>query len=212
MTGGVISAGALAFRHEDRSRVSTLSAFVKTHHYSKACPPGMHWFGAYHKERLVGVLLFRKPSLPKTAKAYDVELELSRAVLLDEAGKNSESRFIGWALRWLGAQTPVRAVISFADPRFGHVGTIYKASNWEYLGKEKGHGTRRIVVDGEWLHSKTAYDRWGLSGAALIKHLAPQEVKIVVCPPKHVYRYALARTPPLQVNRKRISGNKGKKP
>ena len=139
----------------------------------------------------MGVLLFRKPSLPKTGAAYGCDLELSRAVLLDRAGKNSESRFIGWALRWLGKNTDKRAVISFADPRFGHVGTIYKASNWEYLGLEKGHGTRRIVVDGEWLHSKTAYDRWGMSGANLIDHLAPSKVEIVVCPPKHVYQYSL---------------------
>lgn len=138
-------------------------------------------------------MMFRKPSLPNTGGAYRCDLELSRLVMLDKAGKNSESRFIGWALRWLKKNTDKHAVISFADPRFGHVGTIYKASNWEYLGHEKGHGTRRIVVDGEWLHSKTAYDRWGMSGANLIARLAPRTVEIVVCPPKHVYRYALRK-------------------
>jgi len=168
-----------------------LSAFVKQHHYSKACPPGAHWFSASARGELVGVLLFRRPSLPNTRTGYDCDMELSRCVLLDHAGKNSESRFIGWALRWLKKNTDSRAVISFADPRFGHVGTIYKASNWQPLGKEKGHGTRRIVVDGEWLHSKTAYDRWGMSGANLVQHLAPRKVDIVVCPPKNVYRFQL---------------------
>lgn len=186
-----IPAHALTFEKPENWRAPALSAFVKQHHYSKACPPGMHWFSAWHGSELVGVMLFRKPSLPKTGKAYGVTLELSRVVLLDEAGKNSESRFIGWALRWLRKHTDHAAVISFADPRFGHVGTIYKASNWQYLGREVGHGTRRIVVDGEWLHSKTAYDRWGMSGANLIAHLHPRKVEVVVCPPKNVYRYFL---------------------
>ena len=187
----LIPARALTFEKPAAWRAPALSAFVKQHHYSKACPPGMHWFSAWHGAELVGVMLFRKPSLPKTGAAYGCDLELSRVVLLDKAGKNSESRFIGWALRWLKKHTDKQAVISFADPRFGHVGTIYKASNWHYLGREKGHGTRRIVVDGEWLHSKTAYDRWGMSGANLIAHLAPRKVEVVVCPPKNVYRYAL---------------------
>ena len=111
--------------------------------------------------------------------------------MLDRAGRNSESRFIGWALRWLRKNTDHKAVISFADPRFGHVGTIYRASNFVYLGREVGHGTRRIVVDGEWIHSKTAYDRWGMSGAGLKEYLAPRKVEIITCPPKHVYRYGL---------------------
>ena len=186
-----IPAKALSPYHGTPEQVPGLRAFIKANHYSKTCPPGMHAFGADFEGRLVGASLFRKPSLPKTSFAYMVDLELSRLVMLDEAGKNSESRFIGFSLRWLRANTSARAVISFADPRFGHVGTVYRASNWEFLGKEQGHGTRRIIVDGEELHSKTAYDRWGMSGSALIAHLAPRKVEILVCPPKNVYRYSL---------------------
>lgn len=186
-----IAPNDLAFLHIEPTKASSPRKFIRDNHYSKSCPPGMHWFSAWYKTEMVGAMLFRKPSLPRTGAAYDCDLELSRLVMLDEAGRNSESRFIGWALRWLRKHTDKRAVISFADPRFGHVGTVYKASNWEFLGQERGHGTRRIVVDGEWLHSKTAYDRWGMSGANLIEHLAPRKVEIVVCPPKNVYRYAL---------------------
>lgn len=146
-------------------------------------------FGAEFEGGLVGAMLFRKPSLPKTRAAYDVDLELSRLVMLDCAEKNSESRFMGWALRWLRKHSSARTFISFADPRFGHEGVIYRAANWEYLGHERGHGTRRIIVDGEELHSKTAYDRWGCSGAKLVELLPTRKVEVLVCPPKHVYRY-----------------------
>jgi len=186
-----MEARELSFAHVDRSSAPTHRDFVREHHYSRACPPGMHWFSALYEGKVVGAMLFRRPSLPKTREAYGVDLELSRLVMLDEAGRNSESRFIGWALRWLRRNTKCSAVISFADPEAGHSGIVYRASNWEYLGREKGHGTRRITVDGEVLHSKTAYDRYGASGSSLIQLLAPKKVVIRVCEPKHVYRYAL---------------------
>jgi hypothetical protein len=192
-----VKARDLKFHALPYARAPGHREFVRAHHYSKACPPGKHWFSAWHADQLVGVMLFRKPSLPKTGLAYGVDLELSRLVLLDAAGKNSESRFIGFALRWLTKNTQHAAVISFADPRAGHEGTIYRAANFEFLGHEKGHGTRRIIVDGEELHSKTAYDRWGKSGSALIAHLAPRKVEILVCPPKNVYRYNLRTRPAL---------------
>ena len=185
----MIPAKELTFTRE--ADPAPLRDFIRQHHYSRACPPGRYLFGAWHDGRLVGGMLFRKPSLPKTGVAYSCDLELSRLVMLDEAGRNSESRFIGWSLRWLRRWTYSRAVISFADPRHGHVGIVYRASNWEYLGVEKGHGTRRIIVDGEEIHSKTAYDRWGQSGAGLAALLHPREVSILVCPPKNVYRYVL---------------------
>jgi len=144
-----------------------------------------------HEGRTVGAALFRKPSLPKTAACYGATLELARLVMLDEAERNSESRFLGFMLRALRRVDRTLVCVSYADPLAGHDGTIYRASNWTYVGLEKGHGTRRIIVDGERLHSKTAYDRWGCSGSKLKEMLHPREVRIEVCPPKHVYTYAV---------------------
>lgn len=169
----------------------TASAFVRKHHYSKKCPPAQFYFGIDWNTKLVGVATFRRPSLPKIQEAYGADIELSRLVLLDEVPKNSESRFIGWCLRWLKRNSSCRKVISFADPRQGHRGIIYRASNFSYLGEEKGHGTRRILVDGEEIHSKTAFDRWGCSGARLKKLLPTRKVEIIVNPKKHVYTYLL---------------------
>ena len=170
-------------------RVSTGSAvraLISSGHYSGKCPPSTYYFGAYYNDVLLGGLAFRKPSLPKIANGYGVDLELSRLFIDDIAGRNSESRFIGWALRYLKKHTDTRAVISYADPFYGHVGTIYKAANFEYLGLEKGHGTRLLFVNGEMIQAKTAYDRWGASGKNLEAILGvPVEVKVM--PKKHVW-------------------------
>lgn len=165
--------------------------FVCQHHYSGKCPPSKFYFSAKVNNQRVGVCVFNIPQLPKIAKCYGVDLELNRLVLLDDCPKNSESRFIGWALRWLRKNTQYKKVISYADPRFGHRGTIYRASNFEYLGLERGSGTRRIFVDGVEYHSKTAFGKWGCSGAGLKKILPKSEVRVEVMPKKHVYTFSL---------------------
>lgn len=137
--GGAIPTSALHFRTSDSTEPRK---FISQIHYSKSCPPGKFYFVAESQSRIVGALVFRKPSLPKVEKAYGADLELVRLAMLDGCQKNSESRFIGWALRWLKKQTRHRRVVSFSDPRFGHRGGIYRASNsntsaWR-LGTEPG--------------------------------------------------------------------------
>ena len=155
-------------------------------HYSGKCPPATYYFSASFQGRVLGAMTFRKPSLPNISAGYGADIELSRLFISDEAGKNSESRFIGWCLRYLAKNTSVKTVISYADPFFGHKGTIYAASNFTYYGLEKGHGTRLLVVNGETLQAKTAYDRWGASGKNL-EQILGIPVKVKVMPRKHVW-------------------------
>lgn len=192
-----IKAADLEFYCLDSGSTETrqLRSFIKDTHYSGSCPPGHFYFRADYMGQIVGAAVYRKPSLPNTKNAYSADIELSRLVLIDECGKNSESRFIGFQLRWLKKNSEFSKVVSFADPRHGHKGVIYRASNFEYLGYEKGHGTRKVYVDGEELHSKTAYDRYGCSGAKLQKLLPDMVVEIKVMPPKHVYVFPLKKLP-----------------
>lgn len=61
-------------------------------------------------------------------------LELRRLVTLDSTPKNTESYFIGHTLRWLKRNTDVKVIVSYADPNYGHEGTIYRATNFEHVG------------------------------------------------------------------------------
>jgi hypothetical protein len=47
----------------------------------------------------------------------------------------------------------VKMIVSYADTEQGHLGTIYQATNWKYVGVSKGHAY--YVVNGKRLHSKT---------------------------------------------------------
>ena len=61
--------------------------------------------------------------------------DLRRLGCIDDTPKNTESYFIGKVLKWIRDYTDVDFIISYSDPTVGHVGTIYKASNFTLLGR-----------------------------------------------------------------------------
>jgi len=115
--------------------------------------------------------------------------ELMRLVLLDEVPKNSESKFIAWCIRWLKKNTNLVGLISFADPKFGHSGIIYKASNWTYCGLQK-QDRPRLIINGTELHPRMAYNRHGTSSVKQLKEMG-LNIKMLPREPKHRYVYLL---------------------
>lgn len=85
-------------------------------------------------------------------KEEDV-IELRRLVCVDNTPKNTESYFIGNSLRWLRKNTSHKIVVSYSDLEHGHLGIVYRASNFEFKGFLKG--ARVIVYEGKQYHDKT---------------------------------------------------------
>ena len=187
--------------HYLRIGKSAASSFVKKHHYSHSHPGGIDFcFGIRQEDVLVGASMFGyMAGNPKgmcvcegieDASRYR---ELMRLVLIDELPKNSESRFIGWCLRWLKKHTELAAIISFADPKYGHTGVIYKASNWIYTGMQKPDRPRIFLEHTDLfgtyekeIHPRQAVDTFGSSSREAIgkSRLSPRE-------PKHRFVYFL---------------------
>ena len=63
-------------------------------------------------------------------------VELTRVWCMNDAPRNTESRIIGQSLKLLPKE--IKLVISFSDTSQGHCGLIYQATNWYYLGCNKG--------------------------------------------------------------------------
>ena len=105
---------------------------------------------------IVGAALFGKPAMAGQATPYTKNgehlTELRRFVMIDDTPRNSESYSIGRMLKWLKKHTDVDVVLSYADPNAGHSGTIYKATNFEYVGRTSK--TRVIVYNGKTYHDK----------------------------------------------------------
>jgi hypothetical protein len=128
--------------------LNEIRGFIETHHYSHNINgvKVTYCFKVEYEGKLVGAVLFGAMSTTAwkkfSTKEKDV-LELRRLVLLDEAGKNCESRVIGFCLRYIRKNDKsIKVIVSYADPNHGHSGIIYKASNFEYLGRsspDKGY-------------------------------------------------------------------------
>ncbi len=167
------------------------------HHYLHSMPGGTQSsLGAFVEDRLLGVLtLGVGPSnahrLVEKAAPTDC-VTLTRLWLSDELPKNSESRVLGIALRSLGSATSFKFVATYADPNVEHVGTIYQATNWIYIGESQAMPLLDFG-DGVGRHTRSVARKYGTHS---LKYLRKHGLTVKKIPQarKHRYIYFLDRT------------------
>ena len=78
--------------------------------------------------------------------------------------------------------------MSFADPAAGHVGTIYQAAGFLFMGTTEPE--RYFELDGVRIHPRSASSRFGSNSVA---HLRRTGLAVVarISPPKYRYAYVL---------------------
>jgi hypothetical protein len=115
--------------------------FVETHHYSKSVAglTPSYCFRIMFQDRMFGVAIFGIPAMKQTIDCYGENgtvnmVELRRFVMIDEAPRNSESYCLSRMFRTL-KKKGVERILSYSDPNYGHVGTIYKAVGFRCLGQ-----------------------------------------------------------------------------
>ena len=100
--------------------------------------------------------------------ARDEYLELNRMWLADALPRNSESRAVSFAIRYIKRRYPKVAWIqSFADERCSRQGVVYQACNFLYCGE---HLTKFYELDGEWYHQQ-AMTTYGHRAGPKARHL-----------------------------------------
>jgi len=114
--------------------------FLWKYHYIKSKRlPIVKSYGLYLNDSLMGVCVFgHSASVGATNILNGKGLELIRFCLVNNLKKNTASFFMSKCLKLLNKDKPeLSGVISFADTSI-HLGTIYKATNWEGVGTSKG--------------------------------------------------------------------------
>jgi len=177
--------------------------FIEQHHYTHSLNgvTATHCFCVTHGGRLVGAMVYGRMATTawkKFGKKESEVLELRRLVFLDEVGKNSESRFIAWTLRWMKKNEPgIEVIVSYADPAHGHEGGIYRASNFEYQGLSGRDVAYLDPETGKRHHSRSLRVRTRRGGEykPFVKRLRRKQalgllVKVEL-PRKHRYVYRL---------------------
>lgn len=134
-------------------------SFIEKHHYSKNIN-GVKTslcVGLYKNFYLVGACLFGRISTTAWKRFADQEckvIELRRLVLVDEMPHNTESWFVSRSIKLVKEKlSEVEVIVSYADPNFGHVGFIYQALNFIYIGKTNKDKIL-ITPEGKYYHSR----------------------------------------------------------
>lgn len=134
------------------------AAFACKHwHYSRCVPAGkLIKYGVWEAGEFIGVVLYGRGSNKNLAASFDVDVteicELVRIALRQHAAP--VTRIVAESLRQLTDTNPgLRVVLSYADPDQQHVGRIYQAGNWVYLGRTEP--AQEYIVNGERMHGRS---------------------------------------------------------
>lgn len=140
--------------------VRQIGSFVEKWHYSKNVNGLISDFCfrlLNEKGELIGAMIYGKIAMRGVWKKYvdneDDLIELRRLVCIDDTPKNTESFFISKTIKWLLWNTNIKKIISYADNTHGHTGTIYKASNFDFVGETMSG--KVIEYKGKRYHDKT---------------------------------------------------------
>ena len=118
----------------------TIKQFIEEHHYSHSINglKTSFCFALYDSLDMVGAVLFGGLSTTAWKKYGSSEgsvIELRRLVISDHMPRNTASWFVSRALKYIKVNSAVEIVVSYADPLYSHVGYVYQACNFIYIGK-----------------------------------------------------------------------------
>jgi hypothetical protein len=185
--------------------LKTVRKFIEENHYSHNINGVTitQCFAVLYNNRIVGGAIYGLVSTTAWKKFSDDTykvLELRRFVLSDGCGKTSESYVISKTLKWIKQNLPnVDTIVSYADPEYNHTGTIYRASNFEYLGLGKSTKVFYDTETGKTYHPRTLSTKYKGDYQPFVKRLKEKEknglLKIINRSGKHCFIYKLKRKP-----------------
>jgi hypothetical protein len=130
---------------------------VKNHYSKKFYNATYIHLGVFICGELLGVLQYGYAMNPASCGSVvegtqmDEYLELNRMWLDDKAERNSETKAIGYSLRYIRSKfSKIKWIQSFADERCGCFGIVYQAASFSFYGE---HVSTFWTVDGEVYHN-----------------------------------------------------------
>lgn len=173
--------------------------FIETYHYSKSingCKV-TKCFALYRDDEIVGAVLFGPVATTAWKKYGESEqeiIELRRLVTLDDLPRNTCSWMLSKCIKILRQEGIYKKCVSYADPRHGHCGYVYQASNWNYEGTTQPD-TVLVTPEGREYHSRALRTKYKGDYKPFVKRLREMmdngELKTINIPGKHIYTYNL---------------------
>jgi hypothetical protein len=119
--------------------------------------------GCFYKDELIGVALFAGMTRNQTVNRLLLKSNQCRELIRFCISpyfhnKNLGSWFLSKSISLLHSRIPeLLALVTFADTTVGHVGILYKATNFEFDG-QCGHSYCWLGTEGFIMHKKTMWD------------------------------------------------------
>lgn len=141
-----------------RATPKAINYACRNFHYAKSVPSVSFGYNVYNGAgEWCGVVLFGNGANNNIAKTFGMiqgeVLELVRVAL--NGKQEYTSMAVAKALKQLHLDDPLcKIVVSFSDHRQKHIGTIYQATNWLYMGKTITSDTQ-YFYNGKWTHERT---------------------------------------------------------
>lgn len=166
---------------------------VEKWHYSEVMPAGKTVkIGVWENNCFIGAIIFSRGANNNIGKPYQLKqteiCELTRIALHNHI--SPVTRIASIAIRMLKKQSSeIRLIVSYADPAQGHLGGIYQAMNWIYIGMSDNWRGSHYIIDGKPMHGRSVRSKWG--------HEKNIPVAWEIAPPanKHKYLYPRALRP-----------------
>ena len=166
---------------------------VKHWHYSRSLPSSKTArIGVWENGKFIGAIVFAWGANLRLAGEFGLKMtqccELCRVALTRH--ETPVSRIVSIAVKMLKRTMPgIRLIISYADPEHGHVGKIYQAMGWIYVGDSKGPGG--MMLKGKPTHRRTINSKYGTSSVDWLQRHVDPEAYIIRTLPKHKYLFPL---------------------
>lgn len=164
---------------------------VEKWHYSKSLPtPPHNRIGVWEDDRFLGCVIFSRGAAPHGPDAFAIThtefCELTRVALAEHS--NYVTKIVSIAIRKLRTRSPgVRLIVSYADPAHGHVGGIYQAGNWVFVG-DTSKTVEYIAPDKKRWHSRMISVTGKKKVYGKVRPVwKPSQCEPITCPGKHKY-------------------------
>lgn len=137
---------------------------VEHWHYSKTMPAGKTVkLGVWENGIFIGVVIFSRGANNHIGSQYGLDqtrvCELTRIALKQH--KTQVSKIASIAQKIMLSLSPeLRLIVSYADPEMGHIGAIYQAMNWVYVGKSKPQRFT-LGLDNKIVHKRSTFSKFG---------------------------------------------------
>lgn len=128
-------------------------------HYAKAVPSVIYAYNVYNEQNeWCGCILYSQGANNNIASGVNMKTgevcELVRVALNGKQPCTSEC--VAASIRQLHKDAPqIKIIVSYADIDQNHIGTIYQATNWIYLGDMNVNSIGAFIVHGKKTHPRS---------------------------------------------------------